>query len=266
MHFDNQSWLNKAGLGYGQTILDRAAGYGDAHFICQIGTLKLGYCYIRKNACSSFKKLILDQSETTFDPLKWPRPIDFMIEHHLMRSSDAAKCDRIVFVYRDPVKRLVSLFKNKFIMKDGHEDLFRRYESLAGERPEDTTFTRFVSNYLRPDMRSLDRHVTPQHRHLKRFRYTDAIAIDNLHAGMVPVVGQLLADKYFAKAVNTTMDAQTVDIRGAADLPTQKLADLYETQRTMPSNDSLLGQTTMHRIRTLYREDIDMIARIETAS
>jgi len=69
-------------------------------------------------------------SETTFDPLKWPRPIDFMIEHHLMRSSDAAKCDRIVFVYRDPVKRLVSLFKNKFIMKDGHEDLFRRYESM----------------------------------------------------------------------------------------------------------------------------------------
>lgn len=262
MDYDNRTVLDRSGLGLGQRVLDRVQQHGDLHLVCRVGDVKLGYCYIRKNACSSFKRLFLDMGDQTYDPTLWPRKIDYMITNQMMRSRDAADCDRIVFVYRDPVARTVSLFKNKFIMRDGHEDLFQGYEALAGEPPEETTFRHFVENYLRPDFRALDLHVLPQSWHLKRFHYSDAIPMENLHAHMTDVIGAELADKYFKRPVNATHQHHGTVVPGAADTQARDLARTYAEDGGMPADESFLEDDLIARIRQLYADDIRMIERI----
>lgn len=263
MDFDNRTVLDRVGLGPGQRLIDRVKGQGALHVICEVGDMTLGYCYIRKNACSSFKRLFLDMGPEDLDPEDWSRPIDFMMSNQMMRSADAPDCDRIVFVYRDPVERIVSLFKNKFIMRDGHEDLFRGYEELAGEAPEKTTFRRFVGTYLRPDLRQLDLHVLPQAWHLKRFQYTDAIPIGDLHARMTGILGSELADRYFARPVNATGHGKTIPVEGAMDIPADDLAATFVQEAVMPANDSLLDAGLKARLLDLYADDVRMIADIE---
>lgn len=266
MDFDNRTQLNRLGMGFGQRILDRSRRQGDLHLFCKTGEVTLGYCYIRKNACSSFKQLFLDMGDIPYDPAQWPRKIDYMIQYQMLRSRDAHRCDRMVFVYRDPVARIVSLFKNKFIMRDGHEDLFANYAALAHEAPKNTTFRSFVQNYLRPDFRTLDLHVLPQTWHLKRFHYTDAIPIVDLHARMCSILGTELADAYFKKPVNVTYNTNSPIIPGGADIPAGDLAESYATSGEMPVDESFLTDDLIARISDLYVDDIDMIDRIEGRS
>lgn len=260
--FDNRTFLDRSGFGLGQKMLDRLRRQGDLHFVCKIGDLTLGYCYIRKNACSSFKRMFLDMAPAVFDPRSGERRIDFMIRHHMMRSADAPTCDRIVFVYRDPVERIVSLFKNKFIMRDGHEDLFRSYADVMNEDPDKASFRRFVMDYLRSDFRSLDPHVLPQAWHLKRFRYTDAVPIDALHARMGLILGDMLANQYFAKPVNATASSKAA-LLGAVDFSAKDLARIFSEEHVMPRDVDLLDAALRTRLMTLYAVDVAMIRSIE---
>lgn len=263
MNFDNRTSLNRLGLGFAQRLLDRTRKQGELHLICRAGDITLGYCYIRKNACSSFKRLFLDMGDIPYEPQQWPRKIDYMISHQMLRSRDAHRCDRMVFVYRDPVERVISLFKNKFIMRDGHEDLFRTYAALAGEDPQDTTFRNFVQNYLSADFRKLDLHVLPQAWHLKRFNYTDAIPITDLHARMCAVLGSEMAGAYFKQPVNATHKTNSPIIPGGAKISARDLAETYAASREMPADESFLDDELTARIRSLYVDDIHMIDQIE---
>lgn len=259
--FDNRTILDRNGFGAGQKMIDRLSQHGDVHFICDVGKIRLGYCYIRKNACSSFKRMFLDMCKAEFDPASGDRRIDFMIRHQMMRSADAARCDRIVFVYRDPVERIVSLFKNKFIMRDGYEDLFQSYAASVGEDPNRASFRRFVQEYLRRDLRGLDPHVLPQAYHLKRFRYTDAIPIQDLHQRMAAILGEELAGTYFKRPVNATSSAK-IELHGAMDTPAEVLAERFSAQNTMPRDEDLLDQNLKASLREIYAADAAMIADI----
>ncbi|WP_372574003.1 sulfotransferase family 2 domain-containing protein [Ruegeria jejuensis] len=260
---DNRTILDRTGLGYGQKVMDRLGRRGELHLHGQVGDVRLGYCYIRKNACSSFKRLFMDLAEADYDPASGERPIDFLVKHQMMRSVDAPLCDRIVFVYRDPVARIVSLFKNKFIMRSGHEDLFRKYPALAGEDPDQTTFRRFATHYLREDFTALDRHVLPQVWHLKRFRYTDAIPIGALHDRMRSIIGQPLADQYFSQPVNATK-SQKAYLPKAMDIPSAELSRRFTDMGTMPQDEDFIDASLRTRLETLYSADSDMIRAVKT--
>lgn len=263
--FDNRTCLDKIGLGLGQRVADHAMRKGELHLVCRVGDVKIGYCYIRKNACSSFKRLFLDMGEKAYRKEEWPRKIDYMIANQMMRSANAPDCDRIIFVYRDPVERIISLFKNKFIQRKGHEDIFRNYRDLTGVAPEQATFRHFVLDYLRPNFRSLDLHLLPQSWHLKRHFYTDAIPMGNLHARMIEIVGREIADRYFSKPTNTTQQSRAVDMTNCIETPANKLAAVYESSVAMPANNSFLDPEIRTRLEALYADDFHMISAIETA-
>ncbi|MEM7524268.1 MAG: hypothetical protein AAF360_11010, partial [Pseudomonadota bacterium] len=156
-----------------------------------------------------------------------------------------------------------SLFKNKFIMRDGHGDLFRSYSGLVGEAPETTTFRRFVTKYLRPDFRALDLHVLPQSRHLKRFRYTDPIPIRDLRRRMALIIGDDLAGRFFAKPVNSTTEGGLIDLPNAPDIEARDLALRFHSDGEMPSDQSLLDIDLRDRLQDLYASDLAMIEKIE---
>src|SRR5688500_14430029 len=73
-------------------------------------TPRVGYCYIRKNACSVFTRLILDLT-----PGKGEKDIRFLSRHHRLDYDDLAECAHVVFVIRDPFERLVSGFVQQVV-------------------------------------------------------------------------------------------------------------------------------------------------------
>jgi hypothetical protein len=152
---------------------------GDHHFRLPIGGKRVVYAYIRKNACSAFKRAAGLPSSAHVGQLvenfRW----------RLWQPSDAA-----IFVYRDPVERLVSLYRNKILDGDGNSDILHSYESIMNEEP--SSFERFVEFAVL----EADPHCIPQYRHLKPIRYTHAIAIDRLHEIMTSIVGEEAAEPF----------------------------------------------------------------------
>jgi hypothetical protein len=151
---------------------------GDYHFRLPIGGKRIVYAYIRKNGCSAFKVaagLPGAHIGQLVDAYKW-RP---------WQRSDAA-----IFVYRDPVERLVSLYRNKVIDNVENGDILRAYRNTMGEEP--TTFERFVEFAIQ----GRDPHCIPQRKHLKPIRYTHAIRLDRLYESMAEIVGEEAAEPF----------------------------------------------------------------------
>lgn len=266
MIFDNRTAIDKAGLGRLQRRFDAVRGIGRNHFGLEIGGRMIGYCYIRKNACSSFKKMFLDRSPQR--ALKRPdqRPIDFIREHHRLTPAALAACDRVVFAYRDPAERTLSMFRNKFIAQTGAADISASYARIAGQPPQDATFRSFTERYLGRRFARLDRHVLPQRLHLQRVCYTDAIPVQDLHAGMCRVIGQELADQYFLRPVNRTSDVPLRPVPDAAGRSVQELREIYARDGYMPDNASLLPAGVADRLRRLYAMDYDIIGAAGNAA
>lgn len=138
------------------------------------------------------------------------------------------RCDALIFVYRDPIARMKSLYQNKFIDRDGHEDITAAYERAMPGR--EATF----SNFLEFSAMMKDPHCFTQRSHLFPRIYKHAINLENLHAAMVEIVG--------------TEAAEPFRIRKN---PSQK-AEFAVTDKDIA------------RIREIYREDFSMIEQLET--
>ncbi|SDF17956.1 sulfotransferase family 2 domain-containing protein [Limimaricola pyoseonensis] len=255
---DNRTLLDKTGLAGLQRGIDRARGVGRNHFMIEIAGRRLGYCYIRKNACSSFKRMFLDLAPPDLPRRPDERPIDFMRRHFRMTPEDFERCDHLVLVHREPLARLLSMFRNKFVAETGAQDITRSFERLEGRPAAQASFRDFATRYLARDFARIDRHVLPQRLHLARAVYTDVIPISDLHDRMAAILGPDLAARYFARPVNRSSHVPLVAMPGAAERPVAELRRLYAETGTMPDDDSLLPPDLRARLLARYAMDRDL--------
>ena len=263
--FDNRTSLNKCGLSKIQNRLDKIEKTGRNHFVLDLPDLRLGYCYIRKNACTSFKNMFMDMAPNGAVRHQNQRPIDFLQDNMKLRRKHIRTCDRLVFVYREPVERIVSLYKNKFIMRSGNKDIFRTYEKLTGMPPGEASFQSFVRGYFKNDFSVIDRHVLPQRRHLYHALYTDAVPMEHLHPCMQNIIGRELADKYFLHKSNAShISAAVPDYNSVSSVPSNELFETYSKNGVLPTNTQLLTEELESQLKHIFREDIDLIETIES--
>src|SRR3954469_11320300 len=78
----------------------------DSHFCFTIGGKRFAYCYIRKNGCSAFKRLMLDRAGAEREE---EQPITTLSRQFGARSlNDVRSADHRILVLRNPYSRLVS--------------------------------------------------------------------------------------------------------------------------------------------------------------
>jgi len=264
--FDNRTSLSKYGLSTIQYGLDRIANQGKNHFVVDLPSLRLGYCYIRKNACTSFKNMFMEMAPKAMERQTDQRPIDFMRQNMRLRRKDIATCDRLIFVYRDPIERVVSLYKNKFIVRNGNTNIFGTYEKLTGSRPEKASFQTFVTDYFKNDFSLLDRHVLPQQHHLYHSYYTDAVPMEQLHSRMRGAIGEELADKYFLYRSNASTTTETsIDFGDVSRTSSAELFDSYSKSGALPDNTQLLTKKLERELKIIFKDDIKLIEAIENS-
>lgn len=239
--------------------LNRRSGM---HFSFTAGGKKIVYCYIRKNACSAFKRLIVGTSDKAEKPSFKNNTIGFLSLHYKSRyPRDFWAADHTVFVYRDPLERIISVFKNKFIQRSGAKDMFDSYTRITGLDPENASFHDFVLTYLRPKFAGLDSHVLPQRYHLQPALYSDAIPMTGLYTAMIGIVGQELADEHFKTPRNSSQDNNTYSDIGIEQLPSRILHERYANNKEMPTSQSFMTDEITQRIAQLYKTDASFYSR-----
>lgn len=185
------------------------------HFVFAIGGITYSYTNIRKNACTASRRLIIETSP--YQPSE-KKGLAFLAQHHTAKTiQDVIDTDFRILILRDPIKRVQSVYQNKFINMSGHRDIKENLEKLTDKNFEYTSINDFVLDYLTLDWRGLDPHVWPQSAHLLPIDYNAVIKIDDLYRAMNTLLGKPLAEKYFAKPLNETKDKNKEKISLSAE-------------------------------------------------
>lgn len=226
-----------------------------SHFLFEVNGSTIAYCYIRKNACSAFKRMILDQAGYTG---QWNGAISYLTSNFAAPSVQAVRAARWrVFVYRDPFERMASLFRNKMIMQDGAVDFLNDFRRVTGSDPKGATFEQFVHHYL--EHRPGDPHTLSQAAHLLPISYNVRSTMDSLLHDMKQVVGDELAKRYFGRPVNES-SAILFD-EPSVDLPVRVLRDRYAESGQLPGSSALETAELRSAVQRLYRADYKLARR-----
>nr|WP_239552674.1 sulfotransferase family 2 domain-containing protein [Oceanisphaera litoralis] len=227
------------------------------------------YTYIRKNASTSFKKLF-QELYTGVCPGELPS-IACMAEHARVKGLTPAEIgqrfETKLFVYRDPIDRVFSVYKNKLIQQDGAEDLLKRLEKVVERDPGLLTFDEFVHEYvvlLETDRwEEVDGHLYPQVWHLLPITYNKVIRMDNVYREMQDLLPPELCGRVFKEPSNSTTKGSVSLPWADPDCPAIYFRNKYVQGKALPSLNQLLTPATEARLREVYADDYRMIEEVE---
>lgn len=218
------------------------------------------YCYIRKNASSAFKRLIVDLSTAGQKPEPDENKIHYLNRHHRIQNPQRIRgADHVIFVHRNPIDRMISLFTGKFIQHKGNRGIFKSYRNITEENPETATFSDFVDRYLQKGTEKLDPHVFSQCSHLLPAMYTEAIPLEKLYSAMKDILSPEAADIYFAQKTNSSTVGlnQYYDDSDVAITPASILRERWLMDASLPRKQCFLHDRTTiaDKLKGIYWQD-----------
>jgi hypothetical protein len=220
-----------------------------SHLQAEIGGASITYCYIRKNACSAFKRLLINHYNYQGE---WRNAVGFLTRTCSAPNLAAARSAQWrIFVYRDPFDRAASLFRHKMIMQHGAENFLRNYREVTGADPASATFSSFVTDYLTG--RKLDPHTRSQASHLLPIDYNIVSTPQTLLADMRGIFGDELAQRYFALPSNRSSASPFDD--PSWDTSVHVLGERLAATGELPSLDALRTSELESIVQRLYRDD-----------
>jgi hypothetical protein len=223
---------------------------------------RVGYCYIRKNACSVFTRLILDHAPG-------PRPegekaIRYMSRHHRLDYADLAGCAHVIFVIRDPFERILSGFVQQLVNRalGPYPELEDSVRTITGRGRAELSFADFVERYLgSEDFARINVHFTPQVAHLAPIRYTAVLHDRTLAADAAHVFGPAIAGRYFGRPVNAWSQVARHRDPDAAAIPAGELRRRLDATGALPDRADLLTPPLAARLAAIYAADLALFAR-----
>lgn len=241
------------------------------HYRFEANGQRIVYTYIRKNACSAFKKMLLTRAKSLWmsrifgglrkypgDDLRGIRSFKFY------PGKAARDFDHLIFVYRDPFERIVSLYLNKFVENNGAGDIRKSFESACFESADEATFEDFL-NYLSGPFEVLDPHCYPQKAHLLDVAYTCPININCLFSEIRKILGDDLSSKFFLAPVNSVQKKGQITEQNFFKNPAKELAAMQKGGIRFTKNNFATLEAR-NFILSRYWMDYEMIGEIEKIS
>ncbi|WP_177345198.1 sulfotransferase family 2 domain-containing protein [Pseudomonas sp. CC6-YY-74] len=230
-------------------------------FVFQGEGVSFFYTYIRKNASTSFKKLF-----KVLHPGLCPGDIPSlgcMAKYAQVRDLTPEEIDRSfadkVFVYRDPIDRAFSVYKNKLIQQDGAEDLLGRLSKSVQRDAGLLTFDDFVNEYvslLETDRwEDVDGHLYPQSWHLLPITYNKVITMDSLYAEMRELLPEALCNEVFLEPTNSTTKGAVPLEMCDVNCPAVYFQKKYAEFKALPTLEQVLTPAAEARLKEIYADD-----------
>lgn len=228
----------------------------------------INYAYVRKNACTAFKRLINEKTHPRYflARLTGRNKNDLFHIGGNMRYFRVAVEDgqdtqsaQNLFVYRDPLDRFVSVYLNKFVHDDGARDIRKNYRKITGLEPDAASIYEFMS-YARNEMRDIDCHLFPQKAHLLEVKYL-AIGMMGLREGMLEIMTRSTVDRFFSSRVNSTNSEESCSKEFLGDLPAVDLKNLH-SQGIKIGKSNLISSELEDFVREVYWQDYEMLGEL----
>jgi len=237
--------------------------YGAPHLRFAIGESHYTYCYVRKNACSAFKNFLL---HTFCEPIVGEPAIRTLTRSLGADTPDAVPLtDTTILVLRDPIDRCCSVFRNKLIQRNGAIAIGKNIRQLTDQPADEISFEDFVLRYLCANLRPrsargvVDVHCIPQADYLWPIQYNCAISINQVNKFTNTAFGPEIHDRFFAKPVNSSRAKGLDD--DAARVPAATLAEIYASDRRLPTDEELVNERLRTALREIYAVDFELVAR-----
>lgn len=228
------------------------------HFHITINGVDLVYTYIRKNACSSWKRMFVGQSRYAGRKREYSSRLQFMLDNHRIRGKRTIHSVpyRIVCI-REPCSRLVSGFLNQIVCRSGTGSRVIDEVSRSIQQEVRTiSFRRFVAGYLdQQPVSRMNPHFVPQSTHMKDVDYTHYVPMERLCVAMESIVGEEVARAYFGKPSNVT-GSYLGDSDSAMDASVEELHRQWIENGQLPSASALIDDEIYQRISRIYGEDV----------
>lgn len=223
---------------------------------------QVGYCYIRKNACSVFTRIIVDNAP---EPLGAGEKAFALMERACrLRYRDLPGCSRMIFVIREPMERIVSGFVQQVVNRalGPYVELDESVQALTGRSRAELSFADFVTRYLgSEDFARINVHFTPQISHLAPILYTDVLEIRSLAADAMQVFGPATAARYFHEPVNAMSQIARHRDPEAWRTPAGELRRRLDATGSLPERADLLAPPLRERLAEIYAGDVALFAR-----
>jgi len=233
------------------------------HFIIKINGVEYVYVYIRKNACSAWKRVFVAESEHRSEANKSLAPLEFMNKFHRASTIDTVMAveNRIV-ILRDPIVRVYSAFINQIVMRlDRQYGLHQEVQSACRKPIGKITFNEFVNDYLlKTKISELDGHFKPQHLSLLKIEYSHTWDLSNLHTEVSRLMGKEFADKYFLSKVNSTSRISKIPMI-KKERTIRQLFNALNERSVFPDVDSLIDSKCRESLLLFYDGDINLIKK-----
>ena len=231
---------------------------GKSHYRMTTNQFDISYCYIRKNACSSFKNFFRELTDETIRK-DYSSSLALMDSVYRVNKASAADATSRIVVLRDPVERFFSAIKNKLIQQKGHTDLFLDFHKNTGRDLNSVSISDFLNLYiLQHKLKTLDPHFHTQISHMHGIEYNCVIKIDQLFEHMKKIVPANLADRYFKSPSNSTALQGHNQYKWWINSQSSSVLELhneYCRTKIMPSISEILSYDEILKIQELYKED-----------
>lgn len=224
----------------------------------------VGYTYIRKNACSAFKRMILETSNAADkDPDRFDHPSKFMGRYHKLTPAQMAKQGMRIVVLRDPIERIISGYVNLFLMRLDRPMLtvHRAIEEFTSKPASAVNFEMFIRDYLAQG--NVDEHYAPQEKHLAPLHYSHVLDTDNLYSDTVSIFGERLAKRYFARPRNSTAHLSQDHDPDAYRRTVGELFNAYKETGKLPTKEGFLTDQIREELEEIYKDDVEIWNRYQ---
>jgi len=227
------------------------------HFQIELNGRDYVYCYIKKNGCSSWKRLFMGESRYSDRLKEFDKPISFMGNfHRVRRVVDIKPESRSVVVLRDPLERVFSAYMNRVVRLYGtRSDLIGDVENACGKSSGSLTFKDFVLDYVcKKDDFVIDDHFRSQSSHLIDIDYTHVWRLSDMYECSCNEFGVDIANRYFKKKVNSTSH-MTVDDKILPDARLDYLSEIYHSSGVVPNKKVYLAGELAEALKERYSDD-----------
>lgn len=224
--------------------------FGDGEFV---------YVYIYKNACTTFKRLIIANIPRT--PENASASNVELMKVRLVSLEKAQEAKHRLFVIRNPVERVVSGFLNQIVENPElhYPEMFDVIEKTIEKPIAEVTFRDFVIKYLAAsNLKNINSHFHPVTTTLAPLKYDSVIEMKDLYESSKSLFGLEIANKYFKQRINSSTNNKTLPADNYYDMSIGDLHSKYLANGLHPSKKDMLDKEILQCIQSIFSSDIQL--------
>lgn len=249
-------------------VVGKDLNFARNHHLC-CKSKKFIYCYIPKNACTTFKWMVASYKEYNSPQIskilrgESSESINQYTANFIANAEDIANSKYFRFVIlRSPFNRLVSAYCDKFVRGKAKAKFARQVVCKILDKPQDfsnITFEDFVNYLCDHSSSQLDQHWRPQVDFLLYKKYDMYIQMENLSNEIPKLTSLLEVDLPRSnQGHHSTKYSCYIRLEDTWKINANELGQVLESENALPEPKAFYNEDIIAKVRNRYQADCEL--------